>query len=556
MMRKLLMLLVLSSTSLGATYYVDPNASGNDDGSDWTNAWETLAQAGDNATAGDIVYAMEGTYTVEDSGTLLTLTNSGTIDAPITFIGDDGAGNPGYVTLDAGSSLAACLSVTNFSVFEHFRMWGSTGAPVIPSSADSVTLYDCIVEDCGDGVRLDNGCRIILCQITDNTGSAGLRVDTLAQIVGCLIGNNTGPELYMLDNWSVAKCVLYDDEAADLMYWANQAGGKFCIDTTFFGQDKSNLGVGIGSDLVTSSYCPTFVNCQFVALGQVADLTYDLSGQTTAFINCGFYDNTSVGATIDTGVNPITSALTIVGAGDYSPGPGSAAIAAGIDAGAVAGGTSYADLGGVQVAATSNDANDVDLTSEAIAAVAAAVWAHANAPTIAAGVVQANTVQIEGTDATDVLNALDPVASYADANGLIEVSVVDVSGAAPVPTLADMFTYDTGTDYSGAVAGSVVKEIADNAAGGDGSGLTAIPWNSAWDAEVQSEAVDALTAYGASTFDPDADALTFSDEEVASIAASIAASLGETDVGQSGMTNDEVILYIMQQVQSLWKVGN
>jgi hypothetical protein len=35
--------------------------------------------------------------------------------------------------------------------------------------------------------------------------------------------------------------------------------------------------------------------------------------------------------------------------------------------------------------------------------------------------------------------------------------------------------------------------------GAAGAGLTAIPWNAAWDAEVQSECADALTAYGAST---------------------------------------------------------
>ena len=32
-----------------------------------------------------------------------------------------------------------------------------------------------------------------------------------------------------------------------------------------------------------------------------------------------------------------------------------------------------------------------------------------------------------------------------------------------------------------------------------GADLTTIPWNSAWDTEVQSECADALTAYGAST---------------------------------------------------------
>lgn len=35
--------------------------------------------------------------------------------------------------------------------------------------------------------------------------------------------------------------------------------------------------------------------------------------------------------------------------------------------------------------------------------------------------------------------------------------------------------------------------------GVNGAGLTALPWNAAWDAEVQSECADALTAYGAAT---------------------------------------------------------
>lgn len=58
-------------------------------------------------------------------------------------------------------------------------------------------------------------------------------------------------------------------------------------------------------------------------------------------------------------------------------------------------------------------------------------------------------------------------------------------------TLSSFFDVSAGS-YSTAVSGSVVKEIADNASGGTGSGLTAIPWNSAWDAEVQSEVQDAI----------------------------------------------------------------
>ena len=38
-------------------------------------------------------------------------------------------------------------------------------------------------------------------------------------------------------------------------------------------------------------------------------------------------------------------------------------------------------------------------------------------------------------------------------------------------------------------------KVITDAIGATGSGLTAIPWNAAWDAEVQSECTDALNAY-------------------------------------------------------------
>jgi hypothetical protein len=60
---------------------------------------------------------------------------------------------------------------------------------------------------------------------------------------------------------------------------------------------------------------------------------------------------------------------------------------------------------------------------------------------------------------------------------------------------------DTALELDGAVYRYTVNalELAPSG-GGDGSTLTAIPWNAAWDAEVQSECADALTAYGASTY--------------------------------------------------------
>ena len=68
-------------------------------------------------------------------------------------------------------------------------------------------------------------------------------------------------------------------------------------------------------------------------------------------------------------------------------------------------------------------------------------------------------------------------------------------------------TPQTGDSYArlGAPAGaSIAADIAAIEAQTDdigtaGAGLTAVPWNAAWDAEVQSEVADALTAFGCST---------------------------------------------------------
>lgn len=120
--------------------------------------------------------------------------------------------------------------------------------------------------------------------------------------------------------------------------------------------------------------------------------------------------------------------------------------------------------------------------------------------------------------------------------GNVGGNVTGTIGGLTAAALADFFDTDSGTTYAAAVAGSAVKEIADNAGGSAlteagiadavwdeaqadhvgagtfgviaseiadvlvdtaeigaaGAGLTAVPWNAAWDAEVQSEVADVL----------------------------------------------------------------
>ena len=70
---------------------------------------------------------------------------------------------------------------------------------------------------------------------------------------------------------------------------------------------------------------------------------------------------------------------------------------------------------------------------------------------------------------------------------------------ATIDTVVDAILVDTGTTLDGKIntIDTVVDSILVDTAviGAAGAGLTGVPWNAAWDAEVQSECADALTAY-------------------------------------------------------------
>ena len=94
------------------------------------------------------------------------------------------------------------------------------------------------------------------------------------------------------------------------------------------------------------------------------------------------------------------------------------------------------------------------------------------------GVQPANVTQFGGTAGTF-------------ASGRPEVNATHISGDSAAADNAEAF-FD-GTGYAG--TNNVIPTVTNLTNKGDGSGFTAIPWNSAWDAEVQSEVADALGVY-------------------------------------------------------------
>jgi len=98
----------------------------------------------------------------------------------------------------------------------------------------------------------------------------------------------------------------------------------------------------------------------------------------------------------------------------------------------------------------------------------------------------------------DCTSWLDQTIAAVDTNGYPKVTVKDGTGQGEIATtsgkvdgvvLTDTLTTYTGNTLQTANVATLITTV-----GAAGAGLTAVPWNAAWDAEVQSEVQDALEA--------------------------------------------------------------
>ena len=168
-------------------YYVDPDASGANDGSSWTDAWTTIQSAFDAASAGDTVYCAHGTGDDETPANTIDIdTNSGSIASGyIKFVGVNSSHTEdGTRYVIDGSSLASgneILATTgeDYIWLENFELKGATGAGghgLAFNTANAVgwMLLNTISHDNGgDGFRCTYttaSCLFFLCQAYDNTG--------------------------------------------------------------------------------------------------------------------------------------------------------------------------------------------------------------------------------------------------------------------------------------------------------------------------------------------------------------------------------------------------
>lgn len=154
---------------------------------------------------------------------------------------------------------------------------------------------------------------------------------------------------------------------------------------------------------------------------------------------------------------------------------------------------------------------------------------------------------------TDVTQWLGTAAATPSVAGVPEVDLTHVAGAttnvSALATNVDAILTDTadmqpklGTISNlggGATIGANLSDIEAQTddIGAAGAGLSAVPWNAAWDAEVESEATDALNAYDPPTkAELDSGLAGLNDPTAAAIADAVwdEAATGHTDAGKAG----------------------
>jgi hypothetical protein len=159
-----------------ATYYVDPAATGLNNGTSWTNAWTSFQSALTNAVAGDTVYCR---------GSQQITSGVSTVNA-----GSEAAGYIKYI----GCNASGVVDGTKF------RMYGATGDGVAHNADDFLWWENIQVDSCGgdgwDPVLGANFCVWYNCVSASNSGNGWAGGNANSYYFFCLADSNS------LDGWS------------------------------------------------------------------------------------------------------------------------------------------------------------------------------------------------------------------------------------------------------------------------------------------------------------------------------------------------------------------
>lgn len=223
-----------------ATYYVDPAATGLNDGLTWADAFTDMQSAVAVATSSDVVYC-RGTQVLSTAITLSC--GGGTTSGMIEWIGCNASGvdDGTRFVLDGNSVAANCLNSDGggYNRFKNFEITGATSHGVGDATADSssctfinckfhlnggmgfnagswgdVLFYKCAFNNNGSYGSQSNYAgttKYIFCTFLDNASDGYYQYINTAYssvLFGCIFAGNT----YGLDlsygGWVIINCVI------------------------------------------------------------------------------------------------------------------------------------------------------------------------------------------------------------------------------------------------------------------------------------------------------------------------------------------------------------
>lgn len=276
---------------MGNTYYVDPAASGSNDGSSWTNAWTTLQSAADTATAGDVVYC-RGTETLGARIDFDTQTGSNAAGF-IKFVGCNASGNVDGTRfkLNGNSGNYAGIYITpghDLYWFENIEVYGCSGGSSgfgFQTSAWNAG-YGCVYINCCArnnyiGFLLGSYSLAVRCVGYSNT-TQGIYSQGQAHAILCCFRDN-GSSNILSNNITMIGCISHgssDDGVA-----LNST--SFLMNCVIDGNEDN----GIDEAAHTSVYCAKIIGCRITNHSGAGDIGINCGGENVITGWCYFEDN-------------------------------------------------------------------------------------------------------------------------------------------------------------------------------------------------------------------------------------------------------------------------
>ena len=272
------------------TYYVDPGAEGENDGTSWDDAWTSLQSAADTAAAGDTVYC-RGTQNL--SAAIDFDTASGTYDGGyIKFIGCNASGvNDGTrftLKRTANTINGIYVNGVSFVWLENISIedcTGTAGIAVASAYADKWRLINVRCHNnTGRGAFINNYGRrwsFSGCVFTAN-GGTGIYRPSLSKFDHCVFNGNGSHGMEQSTSNYYGNCIFHNNTSYGIDFYASGSFSNCVVD--------GNGGGGVKISYDTPDYI--LMGCRITNHSASGKVGVDVTADTrVGLIGCYFGNN-------------------------------------------------------------------------------------------------------------------------------------------------------------------------------------------------------------------------------------------------------------------------